>query len=228
MSTANCAVMTAKPKKEIAFMDYNLAEELISAISHGLGAGLAIAASVLCIVRAAKTGSAWSVVSCSVFGFTLIMLYSISTIYHSLARNKAKQIFRVIDHCSVFLLIAGTYTPFVLVSLNGAAGWVLFGIIWGLAALGIVFNAIDVDKYEVISAVINVLMGWAIIFMVKPLWHVIGTGGIVFLITGGVAYTVGAILYGIGNKIRYMHSVFHFFCLAGSICHFFAIFSYVL
>lgn len=215
-------------KKQVAFMDYTLGEELISAISHGVGAGLAIAASVLCIIKAAHSGSAWAVVSCSVFSFTLIMLYTMSTIYHSLARNRAKQVFRVIDHCSVFLLIAGTYTPFVLVSLNGVKGWVMFGIIWGLAILGIVFNSIDVDKYEVVSAIINLLMGWAIVFMVKPLWNSIGTGGIVFLIIGGVAYTLGAVLYAIGDKIRYMHSVFHFFCLAGSILHFFAIYLYVL
>jgi len=209
-------------------MDYNLCEELINSISHGVGAGLAVAAAVLCIVKAARLGNAWAVVSCSIFGFSLIMLYCMSTIYHALPKGRGKRVFRVIDHCMVFLLIAGTYTPCMLVHFHDAKGWVMFGIIWGLAVLGIVFNAIDVDKYETVSAVINVLMGWAVVFMFGSLKAAIGGGGVAFLVIGGGLYTFGAILYGIGDKVRYMHSVFHFFCLAGSICHFFAIYLYVL
>lgn len=215
-------------KKDIAMMDYNLCEELISSISHGIGAGLAIAAAVLCIVKAAHTGNAWAVVSCSVFGFTIIMLYCMSTIYHALPKGKGKKVFRVIDHCTVFLMIAGTYTPCMLVHFHDAKGWVMFGIIWGLAALGIVFNAIDVDKYEAVSAVINVIMGWAVCFMFKAMIEEIGGAGVALLIIGGASYTFGAILYGLGNKVRYMHSIFHFFVLAGSICHFFAIYNYVI
>lgn len=209
-------------------MDYNLAEELISSISHGVGAGLGIAATVLIIIKAARTHSALNVTACCVYGASLIILYLMSCIYHALARNKAKKVFRVIDHCSVFLLIAGTYTPYALISLSGAAGWVLFGIIWGLTALGIVFNAIDVDKYEVVSAIINVITGWSVLFVIKPLSAAIGTYGTVMLFAGGAAYTVGAILYAIGDHIRYMHSVFHFFVLGGSICHFFSIYLSVL
>ncbi|MBR4342185.1 MAG: hemolysin III family protein [Lachnospiraceae bacterium] len=215
-------------KREVAMMNYNLCEELISSISHGVGAGLAIAATVLCIVRSAHLGNPWAIVSCSIFGFTLIMLYCMSTIYHALPRGKAKKVFRVIDHCTVFLLIAGTYTPCMLVHFHNAKGWIMFGIIWGLAVLGIIFNAIDVDKYETVSAVINVIMGWAVCFMFGDLIAAIGTGGVVLLIAGGASYTIGAILYGLGEKIRYMHSIFHFFCLGGSICHFLAIYNYVL
>ena len=215
-------------KKEIAMMDYNLCEELISSISHGVGAGLAIAAAVLCIVKAAHLGDAWAIVSCSIFGATLIMLYCMSTIYHALPKGRAKQVMRVIDHCTVFLLIAGTYTPCMLVHFHDAKGWVMFGIIWGLAILGIVSNAIDVDKYEAVSGVINVIMGWAVCFMFGSLVEAIGGTGVALLIIGGAAYTLGAILYAIGDKVRYMHSVFHFFCLAGSILHFFAIYNYVL
>ncbi|MCR5829167.1 MAG: hemolysin III family protein [Lachnospiraceae bacterium] len=208
-------------------MDYTLGEELISAISHGIGTGLAVAACVLCIVKAAHD-DAWAVVSSSVFGGALVILYLISTLYHALAKNKAKRVFRVLDHCGIFFLIAATYTPYLLVSLRGPFGWVLFGIIWGLAILGIVFNAIDVDKYQKLSAIINVLMGWAIVIKLGTLGEAIGTTGIVFLIVGGGIYTIGAVLYVLGDKIRYMHSIWHFFVLAGSICHFFSIYLSVL
>jgi len=216
-----------KQKREVSMMDYTLGEELISAISHGIGTGLAIAACVLCIIKAAHD-DAWAVVSSSVFGGALIILYLVSTLYHALAKNKAKRVFRVLDHCSIFFLIAATYTPYLLVSLRGPFGWVLFGIIWGLAILGIVFNAIDVDKYQKLSAVINVLMGWAIVIKLGTLGESIGATGIVFLIVGGGVYTIGAVLYALGDKIRYMHSIWHFFVLAGSICHFFSIYLSVL
>lgn len=214
---------------KVSIVDYSLSEELISAISHGVGAGLAIAGGVLCIVKAARYDDAWAVVASSVFAFTLILLYLMSTLYHSLSpKLEAKKVFRVIDHCSVFVLIAGTYTPYCLVSLRGVHGWVMFGIIWGLCALGVVFNAIDVDKYQVISAIINVLMGWAVVFEVGRLYRTCGGLAVAFLMIGGGAYTVGAILYGVGTKVKYMHSVFHFFCIAGSIMHFFSIYLCVL
>ena len=215
-------------KREVSIVNYNLAEELISAISHGIGAGLAIAALVLCVVKAAKAHNPWGVVGSCIFGSTLIILYLVSCLYHALAKNKAKKVFRVIDHCCVFLLIAGTYTPFLLVSLRGAWGWTIFGIIWALAIVGIVFNAIDVEKYQALSAVVNILMGWMIAIRFRSLASVIGKTGLIFLIVGGVVYTIGAILYAFGHKVRYVHSIWHFFVLGGSICHFFAIYIAVL
>ena len=214
--------------REVTIVDYNLAEELISAISHGIGAGLAIAALVLCVVKAAKDHNPWGVVGGCIFGSTLIILYLVSCLYHALAKNKAKKVFRVLDHCCVFLLIAGTYTPFLLVSLRGAWGWTIFGVIWALAIVGIVFNAIDVDRYQGLSAVVNILMGWMIAIRFRSLAAVIGHTGLVFLIVGGVVYTLGAILYAFGHRVRYVHSIWHFFVLGGSICHFFAIYMSVL
>ena len=215
--------------REITIPDYNLAEELISSISHGIGAGLAVAACVLCIVKAAVGGTgAAGVVSASIFGFTMIFLYLMSTLYHAITARKAKYVLRVIDHCSVFLLIAGTYTPFMLVSLYGWIGWTLFGVIWGLTVVGIVFNSINVDKYERVSAIINVIMGWMVVLSFHTLTQNVNRTGIILLITGGIVYTVGAVLYKIGDNVRYMHSVWHFFVLGGTICHFFAIYLAVL
>ena len=192
--------------REITIPDYNLAEELISSISHGIGTGLAVAACVLCIVKAALDGTgAAGVVSASIFGATMVFLYCMSTLYHAITARTAKYVLRVIDHCSVFLLIAGTYTPFMLVSLKGWMGWTIFGVIWGLTVVGIVFNSINVDKYEKVSAVINVLMGWMVVLSFHSLVQNVSRTGIVLLITGGVVYTGGAILYGIGNTVRYMH-----------------------
>ena len=215
--------------REISIPDYNLAEELISAISHGIGTGLAIAACVLCVVKSVHDGTgAAGIVSASVFGAAIIFLYCMSTLYHAITARRAKRVLRVLDHCSVFLLIAGSYTPFTLVSLHGWKGWTIFGIIWGLTALGIVFNAIDVDKYEKVSAVINVLMGWLVVVFFKSLVAAVSFRGLVLLFTGGVVYTVSAVLYWLGDRVRYMHSVWHFFVLGGSICHFFAIYFAVL
>ena len=216
-------------KREVQVLDYSLCEELISAISHGVGAGLSVAAAVLCIVKAARMHDAWAVVSVCVFGLSLILLYTISCVYHSLGKKlKGKKVLRVIDHCMVFVLIAGSYTPFCFVPLRGVPGFVMFGIIWGLCAIGVTFNGIDVDKYQIVSAIVNILMGWAIVFEFGILLRTVGLPCVLWLLGGGIAYSVGAILYGVGSKVKYMHSVFHFFCLAGSILHFFAIYLYVL
>ena len=217
--------------KTIEIPDYTLGEELISSISHGIGAGLAVSACVLGIVKAAHdyaSVKASGIVSAAIFGITMIMLYCMSSIYHALPVGNAKRVFRVIDHCSVFLLIAGTYTPYALVSLHGALGWTVFGVIWGLTAVGIVFNAIDVDKYEKVSAFINLGMGWLVIFTSRYLFASIGRTGMLLLIVGGVVYSLGAILYKLGDNIRYMHSIFHFFVLGGSVLHFLSIYLTVL
>ena len=217
--------------KAVSIPEYSLSEELISSVSHGIGAGLAVSACVLGIIKAARdiaSVGAIGVVSAAIFGAAMIMLYCMSSIYHALPVGDAKRVFRVIDHCSVFLLIAGTYTPYALVSLHGALGWTVFGVIWGLTALGIVFNAIDVDRFENVSAVINLVMGWMVVFTARYLTASIGSTGMKLLIIGGVVYSLGAILYGLGDKIRYTHSIFHFFVLGGSILHFLSIYMTVL
>lgn len=215
-------------KEKIQIPNYSLGEEITNAILHGIGALLAIAALVLCVVFSAIHHNPYAVVSSCLYGSTLIILYTMSCLYHSLKVNNAKRVFRIIDHCSIFLLIAGTYTPLTLVSLNGPIGWTLFGIIWGVSILGIILNAIDLNKYKVISMILYIMMGWAIIFTFPRLLKVIDMAGIYLLVAGGIVYTIGAIFYGIGKKIKYMHSVFHFFVLAGSILHFFAILLYVI
>ena len=220
--------MTDQKPHRISIPKYSLSEELLNAISHGLGALFGIVGTVLCIVKAANTGDPWRIVSGSIFGVTVLLLYLMSCLYHALKVNMAKRVFRVIDHCTIFLLIAGTYTPFTLVTLRGTVGWVLFGIVWGMAVLGITLNAVNLKKFSKISVACYLVMGWAIIAAFQPLTEALAPQGVSLLIWGGIAYTVGAILYGIGAKVKYFHSVFHFFCLAGTVLHFFAIYLYVL
>lgn len=211
--------------------DYTLGEELCNSISHGVGAVLSVAALVLCVIQAAATGSALAVVSASVYGAALIFLYCNSTIYHALKRNRAKKVMRIIDHCSIFLLIAGTYTPYTLIALRQAdavCGWIVFAVVWGMAIFGIVLNSISLERFKVLSMVCYLAMGWSIILTFKPLMTVLNGPGLYLLIWGGLAYTVGAVLYGIGAKVKYIHSLFHIFVVAGSILHFFSIFLYTL
>ena len=215
-------------KEKVVIPNYTLGEELVSAISHGIGILLSIAALVLCVVFSSIHGNPYAIVSSCIYGVTLVILYTMSTLYHSLKVNNAKRVFNIIDHCSIFLLIAGSYTPYVLVTLKGALGWTIFGIIWGAAILGIIFNAIDLKKYRKVSLFAYIAMGWGVIFAIKPLVNNLSTPGLIFLVLGGIAYTVGAIFYALGKKKKYMHSVFHFFVLAGSILQFFSIFFYVI
>lgn len=209
--------------KELNLPEYTTAEELMNAISHGVGAALAIAAIVLLIVYSDLTAKA--VVSVTIYSASLFILYIVSTLYHALAPNKAKKVFRVLDHCSIFLLIAGTYTPICLVILGGVVGWVLFGVVWTAAVVGIVFNSIDIKKFAKFSMICYIAMGWVVIFAIKPLVDRITMGQLALLVSGGVAYTVGAGLYGLGKKHKYVHSVWHVFVLAGSILHFFMVLS---
>lgn len=216
-----------KKKEKISLHKYTLGEELISAISHGVGALLAITALILCIVRGAHH-SAINVVSGVIYGVSLIILYTMSTLYHSFKPNRAKKVFRVFDHCSIFLLIAGSYTPFTLITLNGTNGWIMFAVIWTCAIAGIVFNSINLEKFDKISFVLYLIMGWTVLFDMKSLVANLDPTGLKLLVIGGVTYTVGAIVYLIGNKVKYMHSVWHFFVLGGSIFQFFCILLYVL
>ena len=214
-------------RARIKIPNYTLGEELMNAISHGIGGFLGIAALVLCVVKSCIQHNI-AVVASSIYGATLIFLYFMSTLYHSLKVNNAKRVFNIIDHCSIFLLIAGSYTPYTLITLKGALGWGIFGVIWLAAIIGIVFNAIDLNKYKKISVLTYILMGWMIIFAFKPLYESLSKNGLVLLVWGGVLYTVGAIFYGLGKKKKYMHSIFHLFVLAGSILQFFSIYYYVI
>ena len=223
--------MEAK-KEKIPIPDYTRGEEIFNMVSHIVGGAMGIAMAVLCIVFAAKKGNAYSVVSVSIFGSMMILLYSMSSIYHGLSPNlKAKRVFRVLDHCTIFLLIAGTYTPMALCALreyNTALGWVYFGIVWGLAILGVTLTSVNLEKFKVLGMVFYVALGWCILPVLGKLMTVIGKGGLIFLFLGGISYTIGAVLYGVGKKKRYMHSVFHIFIIIGSLMHFFCILFYVL
>lgn len=199
----------------------------MNSISHGIGAGLSVAALVLCIVQAAVNGTAAGVVSASIYGATLVILYCMSTLYHAITNQSARRVFRVFDHTSIYLLIAGTYTPIALVTLNGKTGWVLFGVVWGIAVLGIVLNAISIERFKKFSMISYVVMGWAVVFSAKEVIARMPKNGLIFLLIGGIAYTVGIIFYAL-KKVRYMHSIWHLFVLAGSILHFFAVYLYVL
>lgn len=215
-------------KDKIEIPKYTLGEELMSAITHGVGALLSIAALVLCVVFSAMHGNAYAVVSSVIYGSTSIILFTMSTLYHSFKPNNAKRVFRIIDHCSIYLLIAGTYTPYALVALPKTLGWWIFGIEWGCAIIGIILNSIDLKKYKVVSMILYLVMGWMIVFSFKPLMAAVDMGCIYISLAAGVTYTLGAIFYGIGKKIKYMHSIFHFFVLAASILFFFAIFLYII
>ena len=211
---------------------YTKGEEIFNMTSHIVGGGLGIVATVLCIVFAAIQGNGYGAVSGSIYGTTMIILYTMSSIYHGLnPKRKAKKVFQVLDHCSIYLLIAGSYTPFALCTLreyNTALGWTIFGIIWLMAIIGIVLNSIDIKKYKVFSMICYLVMGWCIVFKINLLPELLGTAGFVLLLLGGLAYTFGAILYGLGKKHKYMHSVFHLFILLGSLLQFITILLYVM
>lgn len=212
--------------------DYTKGEEIFNMVSHIVGGALGVVATVLCVIFAARHNNVYGVVSSAIYGATMIILYTMSSLYHGLSPNlKAKKVFQVLDHCAIFLLIAGSYTPFALCTLreeNVAIGWSIFGIIWAMAILGIVLNAIDLKKYKVFSMICYLVMGWCIIFRVNLLPTLLGKTGFALLILGGVIYTVGAILYGLGKKHRYMHSVFHLCIFIGSLLQFFCILLYVV
>lgn len=211
---------------------YTKGEEIFNMTSHIVGGALGIVALVLCEVFAAVHGNGYGVVSGAIYGVTMIILYTMSSIYHGLnPKRKAKKVFQVLDHCSIYLLIAGSYTPFALCTLreyNTALGWTIFGVIWFVAILGIILNSIDIKKFRVFSMICYLVMGWCIVFRINLLPELLGTAGFVLLLLGGLSYTLGAILYGLGKKHKYMHSVFHLFILLGSLLQFFTILLYVM
>ncbi|MBO5733606.1 MAG: hemolysin III family protein [Clostridia bacterium] len=211
---------------------YTKGEEIFNMTTHIVGGGLGIVALVLCVVFAAIGGNVYGVVSGAIYGATMIILYAMSSIYHGLKPEMlAKKVFQVIDHCSIFLLIAGTYTPIALCSLREYSpwlGWTIFGVVWGMAALGIALNSIDLKKYSIFSMICYLVMGWCIIVAAKPAWAAVGADGMNMILAGGILYTLGAIFYGIGVKKKYIHSVFHIFVVLGSVVHFLAILIYVM
>lgn len=205
----------------------NMINEIANSVTHGIGALLAIAGLVLLVVFAAIYGNVWHVVSFSIYGSTLVLLYLASTLYHSAQNPKVKKTLRIIDHAAIYLLIAGTYTPFMLVTLQGVRGWVMFGVIWALAVVGIFYKIFFINRLVIISTIFYLLMGWMIVFSIGDLFRALPLGGIIFLGAGGLSYTLGIIFYA-GRERLLMHAIWHLFVLGGSICHFFAILFYVL
>ena len=211
---------------------YTKGEEIFNMTTHIVGGALGIVALILCVIFAAIHHNVYGVVASSIYGITMILLYTMSSIYHGLRpKTTAKKVFQVLDHCSIFLLITGSYTPFALCTLreyDTATGWWIFGIIWGLAILGIVLNAIDLKQFKVFSMICYLIMGWCIIFKMNIVIAQLGWGGFGLLLAGGIVYTIGAIFYGVGKKKKYMHSIFHLFIFAGSLLQFLCILLYVV
>src|SRR5210317_343104 len=206
---------------------YSPIEEKINIISHATGFILSIVASVLLVMHASLHGDVWQIFSFSIFGASLIILYGASTLYHSAKNPLLRNKLNIIDHASIYVLIAGTYTPFTLVTLKGTIGWAIFGISWGLALTGIILKLFFTGKYDLISTIMYVFMGWIIVFAIKPLINNLPLEGLLWLFAGGISYTIGAILYSIG-RIKFNHAIFHILVLIGSFCHFVSVFFYVL
>lgn len=209
------------------FEKYTLGEEIANSITHGIGALLSLAGLVVLIVFSVLKGTPLQTISVIIYGVSLFLLYLSSTLYHSIQHKKAKQILEIMDHSSIYLLIAGTYTPFTLVTLNGKTGWSIFITVWILAIIGIVLKPFFVKKFMILSTLLYIAMGWIIVFAIKPLIASLPLGGIFWLVLGGLLYTIGAIFY-IYRKIPYGHMIWHLFVLGGSISHFVAVFFYVL
>ena len=205
--------------------DQSLGDIIANSVTHGVGAALAIAGAVVLVVSAVG-GSSRQVASCSVFGGTLVLVYVSSTLYHSLVRTRARHVLRIVDHSAIYLLIAGTYTPFTLVSLRGRLGWTLFSIVWGLAILGIVFKSFAVERFAVASVVVYLGMGWLAVFAMRPLLQAMGWHGIGWIGLGGLFYTAGIIFFAL-DRLSYFHAMWHLFVLAGSASHYFAVLFYV-
>lgn len=211
--------------------DYTKGEEIFNMVTHIVGGSIGIIATALCIIIGVIHKNVYGIISGSIFGITMIVLYTMSSVYHGLRPNTAKKVFQILDHCSIYFFIAGTYTPFCLCTLreySNAVGWVSLAVIWLLAAIGITFNAIDLKSFKVLSMILYLGMGWCIVVMSKTIFNLLGIGGFSLLLAGGIAYTVGAVFYALGSKRRYIHSVFHIFVLIGSLLHSLCILIYVI
>jgi len=207
--------------------EYSPKEELLNIITHAFGFFLSIPALVLLVKNAYQYGDLLYIGSAYIFGGSLVILYAASTLYHSAKKQKLREQLNVFDHSAIYVLIAGTYTPFALITLNGSIGWIIFSVSWGMAFIGIILKLFFTGKYKILSTIIYVLMGWMILFAIKPLMNSLPSEGLLWLFAGGVSYTIGAILYSV-KKIRFNHAIFHVFVLIGSFCHFYSVFYYVL
>ena len=206
--------------------DQTAGEELANSLTHGAGLGLSLAALALLAVFSATRRNAWNIVGCCLYGVTLVALYAASMLYHALPAWRAKQVFNVVDHVSIYLLVAGTYTPFLLGPLRGPSGWVLFGVVWGLAAAGIVFQSLCIHRFRALSVASYLVLGWLAVFTIRPLWRVLPPMGVVWILIGGACYTAGVAFYAWKSR-RFAHAVWHLFVLAGSLCHFFGVMFFV-
>ncbi len=211
--------------------NYTKGEEIFNMVTHIVGGGFGVVALVLCVIFSVLHRDSWAIVGSSIYGFSMIVLYTMSSIYHGLRPGTAKKVLQVLDHCTIYLLIAGTYTPILLAGIRPlypVLAWVIFGIMWGVSALAITLTAIDLNSFKVFSMICYIALGWLIIFAFKPTVEAITVPGMVLVFAGGVAYTIGAILYGVGKKVKFMHSVFHIFVVVGSFLQFLAILLYVV
>jgi len=206
---------------------YSLGEEIANSITHGIGAVLSVVGLTALVMLAAIYGDAWRVVSFSIYGVTLIILYLISTLYHSFPQPRVKRIFRILDHAAIYLLIAGTYTPFMLVSIRGALGWTLLAIVWGLAVVGVIWKLFFMGRFRYVATIAYLFMGWIAVVAVKPMMTNLSTAGISLVVAGGVLYSLGVLFY-VWRRLPYNHAIWHLFVLAASICHFFAVVTLVL
>lgn len=213
--------------KTNSIRQYTIAEEIANSITHGFGILFSIAGLAVLSAFSSVFGNVYHIVSCSIYGATLILLYTASTIYHTIRDPRAKQILRIIDHSAIFLLIAGTYTPFTLVTLQGTWGWSLFGTVWGIAIIGIIIQCTRLRKYRFLSIALYLIMGWSIVVAIKPLYSSLPSGGLWLVLSGGLAYTFGVLFY-LWKSMRFSHAIWHIFVLAGSILHFFAVLFYVI
>ena len=223
--------MTRTKLADRSLPDYTRGEEIFNMVSHIVGGGLGVIATVLCVVFAALHKNVWGVVGCAIYGASMIILYTCSSIYHGLKPPMAKKVMQVLDHCTIYFLIAGTYTPILLSAIRPVSpvwAWVIFSLVWGLAAMAITLTAIDLKKYSKLSMACYIGMGWCIVLAWDVTTKAIAAPGVWLLLGGGIAYTVGAVLYGIGKKHRYVHSIFHLFVVLGSLLQFLCILLYVI
>lgn len=211
--------------------DYTRGEEYFNTISHIIGAAFGLAALIMCLIVSIARQDPWAITSSIIYGVSLILLYIMSSVYHGLRNGTAKKVMQVIDHCTIYILIGGSYTPPMLCAvrpLSPGWGWTILGLVWGCAIVAIILTAIDLKKYAKFSMACYIGMGWCVVLAIKPILEAIPLEGVLWLLAGGISYTLGAVLYGLGKKHRYMHSLFHLFVLAGSVMQFVAIFRYIL